>query len=136
MADFDQIRDNETVAENQARRDRFKPGGRIGQRGILPAGVKTRQVTDDAITSAKIEDLAVTSAKINDASITTAKIEDLAVTNAKVESLTATKLTAGTIAVGVNVGETNIKLDGANKNIVINDGTNPRILIGYQSGGF
>lgn len=34
------------------------------------------------------------------------------------------------------LGTANITIDGANKRIVINDGTNDRILIGYQSGGF
>jgi len=34
------------------------------------------------------------------------------------------------------VGDANIKIDGANKRILISDGTNDRILIGYQSGGF
>lgn len=36
----------------------------------------------------------------------------------------------------VNVGSANVKIDGANTRIVINDGTNDRILIGYQSAGF
>jgi hypothetical protein len=29
-----------------------------------------------------------------------------------------------------------VKLEGTNNRIIINDGTNDRILIGYQSGGF
>ena len=36
----------------------------------------------------------------------------------------------------IQVGTGNVKVDGANKRIIINDGTNDRILIGYQSGGF
>jgi len=32
--------------------------------------------------------------------------------------------------------DANVKIDGVNKRILINDGTNDRILIGYQSGGF
>ena len=36
----------------------------------------------------------------------------------------------------IQVGTGNVKIDGANKRIIINDGTNDRILIGYQSGGF
>ena len=36
----------------------------------------------------------------------------------------------------VEVGTGNVKIDGANKRILINDGTDDRILIGYQSGGF
>lgn len=43
---------------------------------------------------------------------------------------------SGTINGELEVGENNILIDGANKRIIINDGTNDRILIGYQSGGF
>lgn len=35
-----------------------------------------------------------------------------------------------------NLNDGNVKIDGANKRILINDGTNDRILIGFQSGGF
>ena len=35
-----------------------------------------------------------------------------------------------------NLNDANVKIDGANKRILINDGTNDRILIGFQSGGF
>lgn len=41
-------------------------------------------------------------------------------------------LLAGLIAVGNN----NVIIDGENKRIIINDGTNDRILIGYQKNGF
>lgn len=34
------------------------------------------------------------------------------------------------------VGVTNIKIDGPNRRILINDGTNDRVLIGYLSGKF
>ena len=37
------------------------------------------------------------------------------------------------ITVGVN---NEIVIDGANKRIIINDGTHDRILLGYHSGGF
>ena len=43
---------------------------------------------------------------------------------------------AGTNANALNVGAGNVKIDGANKRIVINDGTNDRVLIGYLSGKF
>lgn len=36
----------------------------------------------------------------------------------------------------IEVGGSNVKIDGANARILINDGSNDRILIGYQSGGF
>lgn len=47
------------------------------------------------------------------------------------------KATSGqTLSGTIEVGESNIKIDGANKRIIINDGTRDIILIGYQSGGF
>ncbi len=39
----------------------------------------------------------------------------------------------GDIRVGTGA---NVKIDGANARIIINDGSNDRILIGFQSGGF
>lgn len=48
----------------------------------------------------------------------------------------------GTIQAGafisgaVEVGSGNVQIDGANKRIIINDGTDDIILIGYQQGGF
>ena len=36
----------------------------------------------------------------------------------------------------VYLGDSNIVLDGPNKRILISDGTNNRVLIGYDSGGF
>ena len=47
-------------------------------------------------------------------------------------------LAAGTIIAGsTQIGDTsNVTLDGANKRILINDGTNARFLIGYHANGF
>lgn len=36
----------------------------------------------------------------------------------------------------INVGAGNVVVDGVNKRILINDGTNNRVLMGFQSGGF
>lgn len=44
--------------------------------------------------------------------------------------------TGQTLTGNVNVGDSKVLIDGANTRILINDGTNDRILIGYQSGGF
>jgi len=44
--------------------------------------------------------------------------------------------TGQTLSGDVSVGSGNVKIDGVNKRIIINDGTNDRILIGFQSGGF
>lgn len=43
---------------------------------------------------------------------------------------------AGTNANALNVGHANVKIDGANKRIIINDGTNDRCLFGYLAGKF
>jgi len=40
------------------------------------------------------------------------------------------------ISGAVIVGDNNVVIDGENKNIIVNDGDNDRILIGYQQGGF
>lgn len=43
---------------------------------------------------------------------------------------------AQTLSGDIQVGNGNVKIDGVNKRIIINDGSYDRILIGYQSGGF
>jgi hypothetical protein len=42
----------------------------------------------------------------------------------------------GSLGDKIQVGGSNIILDGANKRIIINDGENDRVLIGFQEGGF
>lgn len=44
--------------------------------------------------------------------------------------------TGQTITGNFNLNSANVLLDGANKRIIINDGTNDRVLIGYLSGKF
>lgn len=51
-------------------------------------------------------------------------------------SVSVDKLTSGTIKAVSNLGDENILLDGENSRILINDGTNDRILIGYLENGF
>jgi len=65
-------------------------------------------------------------------------------------SITADKISASYLEVGdadadlqttgidgaINVGSNKVIIDGANTRIIINDGDDDRILIGYQSGGF
>jgi len=63
-------------------------------------------------------------------------IQDASITDAKIDTVAAGKITAGTVTVALDVGASNVKIDGANNRIVINDGTNDRVLLGYQSGGF
>jgi hypothetical protein len=69
----------------------------------------------------------------------TGGIEDEAVTDAKITSLSANKILAGELIVPVDLGTLGsgyIRLDGENNRIIINDGTNDIILLGYQAGGF
>jgi len=44
--------------------------------------------------------------------------------------------TSQTLSGDFNLSDANVKIDGANKRIIINDGSDDRILIGFQSGGF
>jgi len=50
----------------------------------------------------------------------------------------ANSLVGGTIGSEgiIYLGSQQIKLDGKNKRIIVNDGVNDRILIGYQKDGF
>lgn len=58
-------------------------------------------------------------------------VNDLRAADAITKSGTSQALTGD-----LNLNSTNVLLDGANKRIIINDGTNDRILIGYLSGKF
>ena len=48
----------------------------------------------------------------------------------------AVNLSSGRLPSDTVIRIGNIKIDGKNQRIVVNDGTDDRILIGYQSGGF
>ena len=60
------------------------------------------------------------------------------VTGSFSRTMTADSIVGGVIGTEgvIYIGSTNIKLDGQNKRIIINDGSDDRILIGYQAGGF
>lgn len=73
---------------------------------------------------------------IKNASINNAKIGTAAIGTANIGTLTFNQISGGTINVLATIGTANIKLDGANNRILINDGLNDRVLIGYQLGGF
>lgn len=111
---------------------------------LAESSIRSNKLRDEAVNNDKIANLAVNNDKIADVDWTkidnvlvkNADIEDLAVTNAKILSLVVSKLTTGTISVVANVGNGNVKIDGGNKRILINDGTNDRILIGYLAGKF
>ena len=76
----------------------------------------------------------------SDSQIQTAGIADDAVTAGKItiSQLDALCINTGTLNVDetITVGINNITIDGVNKRIIVNDGTNDRVLIGYQDGGF
>jgi len=50
-------------------------------------------------------------------------------------SLSSSGMLPGTTTLRIG-GDTNVIIDGANRRILISDGTNDRVLIGYQAGGF
>lgn len=64
------------------------------------------------------------------------ELAEYSVSNKKVKSVSADKLTAGTLSAVTNVGDESIKIDGENRRILVNDGTNDRVLIGYGSSLF
>ena len=51
-------------------------------------------------------------------------------------TISASNISAGTLGVVANIGDTSIKLDGPNRRIIINDGSNDRILVGKLTGAF
>jgi len=59
-----------------------------------------------------------------------------AVTNYNVRNISADKISAGTIVVSMNIGGPYITIDGSAQQILVNDGTTNRILIGYGSALF
>jgi hypothetical protein len=45
-------------------------------------------------------------------------------------------IASGTLGGTQSVGGSNVNINGSSKNITMSDGTNTRLLIGYQQGGF
>jgi len=58
------------------------------------------------------------------------------ISDRNITTLSVQKLLAGQITVAVDVGNGNVRIDGGNKRIVVNDGTNDRCLMGYLAGKF
>ena len=103
-------------------------GGRaLGGVGKL---IVASNIAANTVTANEIVGNTITAAEIATATITGTEISgtqlDVVATN------------TGTLNVDeyINVGESNVKIDGANKRILINDGTDDRILLGYQLNGF
>lgn len=64
------------------------------------------------------------------------EIAESSVSNNKIKSMSADKITTGTITAVASIGESNVKIDGEENRILINDGTNDRVLIGKAVGLF
>lgn len=61
----------------------------------------------------------------------TARIADAAITNAKINDLSADKITAGTISVGVNIGEANVRIEGDEARMIVQDDDgDDRVIVG------
>lgn len=89
---------------------------------------------DNANVDALLGDNSLSSQKV--VNLEYAKITNVEVQNADIVDLSITKLTAGTLGVAANVGNGNVQIDGVNKRLIVNDGTNDRGLFGFLSGGF
>ena len=98
--------------------------------GLVVSGIEANQIKAGTITTSEIAANTIEAGDIKAATITGTEISgtqlDVVATN------------TGTLNVDeyINVGESNVKIDGANKRILINDGTDDRILLGYQLNGF
>ena len=88
--------------------------------GLVVSGIEADQIKAGTITATEIAAGTITATEISGNQL------DVVATN------------TGTLNVDeyINVGESNVKIDGANKRILINDGTDDRILIGFQQNGF
>ena len=61
---------------------------------------------------------------------------NMVASSATMSSYVAKAGTGQTLSGNLAVGEGNVLIDGVNKRITINDGTNDIVLLGYDSGGF
>lgn len=91
-------------------------------------------VLDNANIDSLISDNSLSSQKV--VNLDYAKITNVEIQNADIVDVSVSKLTAGTLGVTANIGNGNVQLDGPNKRLIVNDGTNDRGLFGYLSGGF
>jgi len=98
--------------------------------GLVVSGIEADQIKAGTITATEIAAGTITATQIAAATITATEISG--------NQLDVVATNTGTLNVDeyINVGESNVKIDGANKRILINDGTDDRILIGFQQNGF
>jgi len=106
------------------------PSGTISAEQVVTGFLDADRIEALSIITDKLEVGAVTEAKLGTDAVTGLKIKDGEVVNAKIASMAAGKILAGTITVAVDVGAGNVKIDGVNKRILINDGSKNRIVIG------
>jgi len=89
--------------------------------GLIVSGITADQITANTITATEIAAGTITATEING--------NQLDVVSANTGTLNVDEyITLGS--------DSNLKIDGTNKRISVSDGTDIRILIGYQSGGF
>jgi len=88
--------------------------------GLNVSGITAAQITANTITATEIAANTITASEISG--------DQLDVLAAKTGTLDVDEY--------ITVGDSNIKIDGANKRILINDGSDDRVLLGYQEDGF
>lgn len=115
----------------------FEDGSVVSEK-IFNGAITTEKLAQSSVTEDILADLAVIAQKLATGSVTATKIANLAVGNAAIANMSADKLTTGTLQASttVYVGVNSVRIEGQNRRIVVNDGTNDRVLLGYQSGGF
>lgn len=98
--------------------------------GLIVSGITAEQIAAGTITASEIASGTITASQIAAGTITATEISG--------DQLDVVATKTGTLNVDeyITVGITNIKIDGTNKRIIVNDGTYDRILIGYQASGF
>jgi hypothetical protein len=98
--------------------------------GLVVTGITANQIEAGTITADEIASHTITADEISAGTITATEISG--------DQLDVIAANTGTLTVDeyISVGEANIKIDGTNRRITVNDGTNDRILIGKQTGGF
>jgi len=65
-------------------------------------------------------------------------LSDNSIQTAKIGTVSADKIISGSISAKteITIADQNITIDGKNRRIVIHDGSNPRVILGFQKDGF
>ena len=75
-------------------------------------------------------------AQMYDSSNVSEIIGEGAISDPQVSKMSASKLTAGILSAVTQIGDESIFIDGEERRIIVNDGTNDRVLIGKLAGKF